>query len=234
MKAERVLGERSDSRSPASAVKAATRVAVGEAAAPLVAPAVDRFRARPRRVLPLGFARQPKGFTHNVAAGDIDGDGDMDILVANHGGEFMGGGPYFLVNDGAANFTASGASLPGRVANDAGYWTWAAEIADLDGDGHQDLLMGGAGGDAATGEPFIYWGAEDGEFHDRNLTVLAAPEFFFGVEGGHFPISTATGDLNGDGRMDVILGSYNGAPDFDRAIQLLINAGDREFNDETD
>ena len=83
------------------------------------------------------------GFTHNAAVGDVDGDGDIDILVANNGGEFMGGGPYLLLNDGEANFTVDQSMLPERVVNDSDYWPWAADMPDLDADGHVDLLMGG-------------------------------------------------------------------------------------------
>jgi hypothetical protein len=47
----------------------------------------------------------PTGYTHNAAAGDIDGDGDVDILVANLDGDWIEG-PYFLMNNGDANFVA--------------------------------------------------------------------------------------------------------------------------------
>ncbi len=41
----------------------------------------------------------PTGYTHNAAVGDIDGDGDIDILVANTLGDWITGA-YFLMNDG--------------------------------------------------------------------------------------------------------------------------------------
>jgi len=45
-------------------------------------------------------------FTHDIAIGDIDGDGDIDIYASNTA--VSGGGdevPYFMINDGQGNFT---------------------------------------------------------------------------------------------------------------------------------
>ena len=93
------------------------------------------------------------GFTHNASVGDVDGDGDIDILVANNGGEFMGSAPYLLLNDGAAIFTVNQKMLPERVVSDSDYWPWAADMPDLDSDGHADLLMGGKDD---SGQSFIH------------------------------------------------------------------------------
>lgn len=162
------------------------------------------------------------GFTHNAAVGDVDGDGDIDILVANNGGEFMGGAPYLLLNDGSANFTVDQERLPGRVVNDSGYWPWAADMPDLDSDGHVDLLMGGKDD---SGQSYIHWGPDFDE-----LTVLPTSDYFVGF-GGAVVISTAVHDIDGDGRTDILLGGYNDA--LNRGLQVLINAGDRTFVDQT-
>ena len=167
------------------------------------------------------------GYTHNAAVGDVDGDGDVDILVANTSGQFSEG-PYFLLNDGAAQFTVDTERLPERVQTDQVYFSNAVELADLDGDGRVDLLMGA--NDFETSASFIYWGDADGEFHDERVTELPAPEFLhaFGIFN---VISTALQDLDGDGRPDVVLGGYD--DELHRGMQLLINAGDRQFLDET-
>ena len=55
------------------------------------------------------------GITHNAAVGDVDGDGDVDILAANQAGEYLGRAPYLLPNDGEANFTVDRSMPPQRV-----------------------------------------------------------------------------------------------------------------------
>ena len=162
------------------------------------------------------------GFTHNAAVGDVDGDGDIDIPVVNHGGAFIGGRPYLLLNDGVANFTVDQSMLPERVVNDSGYWPWAADMPDLDAVGHVNLLMGSSDD---SWQSYIHWGPD---FED--VTVLPTSDYFLGL-GGAVVISTAVHDLDGDGRGDVVLGGYDNNQH--RGMQLLINAGDRAFRDET-
>ena len=167
------------------------------------------------------------GFTHNAAVGDVDGDGDVDILVANTLGDYIEG-PYLLLNDGTAQFTENTERLPDRVRTDGNYWPFAADMADLDGDGHIDLLMGSHGD--RTSESFVYWGAADGEFRDENVTELSTPEFFSAF-GNYTVISTAVRDIDGDERPDIVLGGYD--DDLHRGMQVLINRGDRLFDDQT-
>ncbi len=167
------------------------------------------------------------GFTHNAAVGDVDGDGVVDILVANNGGEFMGGSPYLLLNDGTANFTVNQTLLPERVVNDSDYWPWAVDMPDLDSDGQVDLLMGN---NDDSGQSYVYWGPDF-----REVTVLPASDYFLGFGGG-VVISTAIHDFNNDGLWDVLLGGYDDGtvghlPK--RGVQMLINQGNRRFSDET-
>ena len=170
----------------------------------------------------------PTGFTHAAAAGDIDGDGDVDILVGNNGGDWIPG-PYFLMNDGAANFVADPGRLPDAVEADYRRWPWAVELADLDGDGHLDLLAGAK--EFLDGKSFVYWGSSEGEYRNEDVTVLPTSDFFTAL-GGAAVISAAVHDFNGDGLPDVLVGGYDSNAS-GRGVQLLVNSGNRRFADET-
>ena len=189
----------------------------------------------------------PTGFTHNAAVGDIDDDGDVDILVANSfPSQSFYPGQYFLMNDGAANFVADENRLP-RSWEDGAHgpsgplpqwalWPWAVQLADLDGDGHLDLIAGARGEDGGD-RSFVYWGSPSGRYRDQDATVLATPGFFVAYGGGQV-VSTAVQDFDGDGRPDLLLGGYDNKW-FDeerppwRGVQLLVNRGGRAFADET-
>ncbi|MCY4562867.1 MAG: VCBS repeat-containing protein, partial [Gammaproteobacteria bacterium] len=170
----------------------------------------------------------PTGFTHNAAAGDIDGDGDVDILVANAFGEWISG-PYFLLNDGQANFVADTKRLPDVMETD--FRPWAVDLLDLDRDGHEDLIAG-ATADDPEGRSFVYWGSDDGTFHDDVATVLPKPGFFADY-GDADVITIGVHDCNGDGLPDLLFAGYDTETFTKRGVQLLVNAGRRAFFDET-
>jgi VCBS repeat protein len=116
-----------------------------------------------------------------LAAGDINGDGFPDILVASHFGSLQ-----TLLSDGKGGFTEK------ILRREDGYV--AAQLADLDGDGHLDLIL--LGYEKAGIE--VYFG--DGR---ANWTLHSAlPEL---RPGQTMPGRTlALGDLNGDGHLDLI------------------------------
>jgi hypothetical protein len=87
---------------------------------------------------PLGS----NGTSTCVAAADIDGDGDQD-LVFGRGPTTIPGWPFPLggenlvyVNDGSGGFTLDTGRLPGQD------YTNAIAFLDYDGDGDQDLYVG--------------------------------------------------------------------------------------------
>jgi len=140
-----------------------------------------------------GFTRQATfgGSDHatiTVAAGDLDGDGDLDLAVANRNGQQN----FIYINDGAGGFEVS---RPYGTGSDQ---TRGVAIADVDGDGRLDIL------NANIRQPnAIYFGDGQGgvarvvEFGD------AAPSF-----------ALTTADLDGDGRLDILIanaGAQNAA-----------------------
>jgi hypothetical protein len=79
-----------------------------------------------------------EGYYHGVALGDIDNDGDVDIVLANENTFF--GGNITMTNDGKGNFTEKYSMnfFHEFVLN---YGTsWTLELVDLNKDSYLDLL----------------------------------------------------------------------------------------------
>lgn len=100
-------------------------------------------------ILPAG-----PGYNHSVASGDIDEDGDVDVVV---GQPTTPGRLLFYVNDGSGSFDITaqvGISLESRT-----YGGGAVSLWDVDGDSYLDLIVstiddGGNEFNVAA----IYWG----------------------------------------------------------------------------
>ena len=119
-----------------------------------------------------------------VAAGDVDGDGKADIIT----GAGPGGGPHVKVFSGAdlhllASFLAYAPSFAGGVSVAAG---------DFDGDGLADIATGPGPG----GGPHVR------VFSGTSLRELVGFWAFDpALRGG---VDVSAGDVNGDGRTDLI------------------------------
>lgn len=68
--------------------------------------------------------------TRNLKLSDIDSDGDIDILITNHGRE-----NEICLNDGSGNFT----ECHGFGSRDDP--TPDVEVWNMDRDGHKDLIL---------------------------------------------------------------------------------------------
>ncbi len=126
------------------------------------------------------------GFTNlgpapmGIAAGDYDGDGDLDVAVAN--GSV---GTYYNFDEGA--FTA--------VPLVQSIWGWGVTWMDVENDGDLDLFMCGSLGQGANFDVLFRNDGPDG-FEDISAAL-----------NGLFAVSryAAQVDFNNDGRQDVIV-----------------------------
>lgn len=123
---------------------------------------------------------------NGVDAGDVDGDGDVDVVVANGGGTLS-----VFKGDGTGSLSA-----PLTLTRPAVNFR-SVVIADLNGDGRPDLTAASEGGNAAV----TFYGDGHGAF---SASVAYAAD----TGSGAAPVSVAARDMDGDGRVDLLLSCF--------------------------
>jgi hypothetical protein len=168
------------------------------------------------------IADESVGFHHGATAGDVDGDGDVDLVVTDDANQPS----YVLVNDGAGAFERRDGAIPGDLQSRSTYTT---ELIDVDGDGNLDLFL--AGHEFEGAPTVILWGDGSGDYSAAERTVLPA------IEGYGTVVDVAAGDLDGDGRVDLVIdrtGSWPPPQFYDGyVLQVLVQTDSRDFRDAT-
>jgi len=155
----------------------------------------------------------------DVAIGDVDRDGDLDMVIALQG---LGTNVIFL-NDGVGTFTDSGQALGSSQ-------TTRIRLADLDADGDLDLLSGNTTFDD------IFMNDGTGQFAPGTQLENGATT------------DIVTLDIDFDGRLDILTahdgpnrvwrnegdGSFSDAGEFGTATTHALSLGDLDRDGRTD
>ncbi|MBW6505122.1 MAG: FG-GAP repeat protein [Rhodobacteraceae bacterium] len=179
------------------------------------------------------------------SAGDINGDGNADLIVGAYGSDAGGGdaGAAYVIY-GRAGSTRADIDL-GSIAATDGFrlqpiageqagWS-VASAGDINGDGLDDLIIGAQASNAAgsyAGAAYVVFGRAGGSRADINFGNLAAADGFrlsgpMAGDRAGWSVSSA-GDVNGDGYADLIVGapwSNAGGNDSGSAYVIFGRAG---------
>ena len=166
----------------------------------------------------------------DVEVGDVDYDGDLDMILANWGtgegsvAQTSGGITLLWTQMGAAGFGEPSTGMfeeatLGQMPNLPVRWSWDLEFVDVDNDYDLDILVSAYAGDKAS--LFLFTNDGKGNFTDATAGNIPQGRFSLDVE----PI-----DLNGDGFVD-LLTLHDGLSGRNR---LLINDKTGKFVDSTD
>lgn len=155
-------------------------------------------------------------FAHGMATGDIDGDGDVDILIEDKLLENNGEGRFY--------YTVNLEDMEGRLEA----YTMSALIADFDGDGIGDLVRAGS---APYSDVWLYLSQGEADLLRRQRYDMPLGRFGYENTKQH---DMNTADLDGDGDLDIVIGQTRAHPYYKgRELQILINDGYGNFTDET-
>jgi hypothetical protein len=170
---------------------------------------------------------------HGGSAGTIAGK--TVFLGNNLGCGFCTELTPFTYDYSSSGFVLSRATLPALMTDTgpgvttaaAHRWT-ATAIADVDGDGISDLILGDFGpgepSDSSPGNYLIFGGATGWQGTPTRLPDPQGPP-----PGTAAVLTIAVADINNDGRPDIVVGYTHGYGN--KGIQILINSGNRTFVD---
>ena len=154
-------------------------------------------------------------YPHSVALGDLNGDSELDIVTGNYGSNTVS----VLLGTGDGKFAA-------KQDYPAGTCPESVALGDLNGDGKLDLIVAGIYSGSST-MVSVLLGTGDGQFAAKveYPTGGQVNDLFYPP----YPESFALGDLNGDGKLDLVAANWSSS-----SVSVLLGRGDGTFSAKVD
>ena len=155
----------------------------------------------------------------SLVLADVNGDGKLDV-VAQYEGTVAGGGVNVFLGNGSGGFRPAG-SFP-----IAGFVNGSMAVADLNGDGKPDIVVGAPPDYDSfvqeNGNIVVALGKGDGTFAP---TLLPTPNLIG-------PVAIAIADLNGDGKNDLVFLTCAETGYTPNEVVVMLGNGDGTFGPE--
>ncbi len=178
---------------------------------------------------PQGFSRVTEftdnGFWYTGCSGDIDNDGDLDVVAFNFHNQANGVKSRILWNDGKANFKVDFNGV-GDIPV-----VYQSELADLNRDGYLDLILVFVpNGPSRTNDFRILWGSGKGFDLTNSLRIP--------LSGNYYVQNLDFADFDKDGYSEILVsGNYDnpsgGAPIYFLSMYQSADKA-KSFLDKTD